>query len=373
MQEIKRIAIIEPVGSHGGMNYYDYGLAYGLGANNLEVLYYSCNETEVRYFKNVTLIRSFKNLWHEKGLKKLYCFFLGYSTAFKDSKQNGIKIIHLHFFDLGILNLIVLILSKFYSQKLIVTLHDVDPLNALNGKSNIIVESLCYKLVDGIIVHNHSSKSEFLKKRKIKVPLRVIPHGNYLPFVKKLPLPVEKAELNLLFFGLIKDVKGLDVLIEAMGKVITHKPNIKLTIAGRPWKTEISKYIKLIQKNNLQDNIETHFRFIEDKEIDDFFMNADILVLPYKRVYQSGVLLLTMSYGRAAIVSNLEPFTEIVRDSETAFIFKSENSDDLASCILNISFDKIISITNNANQIIEKNFDWKDIGSLTKNFYSSLL
>lgn len=370
MQVIMKISIVDPVGSHGGMNYYDYGLAYGLGANDVNVSYFSCNETESRYFKNITLIRSFKNIWHEKGLRKLYYFFTGYITAFNYSKRNGIKIIHLHFFDLGLLNLFVLLLSKLYSHKSIVTLHDVDP---FIGKSNSVVESLCYKLVDGIIVHNQSSKGEILKKKQIKVPLMVIPHGNYLPFIKKLPLPVEKSELNLLFFGQIKDVKGLDILIEAMRTVVEQKPNIKLTIAGRPWKTEISRYVKLIHKYDLQNNIETHFRYIEEIEMHDFYLKADLVVLPYKRIYQSGVLLLTMSYGRAAIVSNLEAFTEIVQDSETAFIFQTENSDDLASCILNISFDKIISITNNANQIIEKQFDWKNIGSLTKDFYLSVL
>lgn len=80
-----------------------------------------------------------------------------------------------------------------------------------------------------------------------------------------------------------------------------------------------------------------------------------------------------MSYGRATIVSNLKAFTKIIQDSETAFIFETENSDDLATCILNISFEKLLSVTKNVNQIIEKQFDWKNIGSLTKDFYLSVL
>ena len=242
MPEIKKIAIIEPVGSHGGMNYYDYGLAYGLSENNIEVLYFSCNETESRNFANVTLIRSFRNVWQKKALKKLYYFFAGYKNAFNLSKKKGISIIHLHFFDLGILNFLVLLFSKYYSFKTIATIHDI---STFNGKTNTFIEKLSYQLIDGIIVHNQSSKNEILKKVKVNSLLEIIPHGNYLPFIEKLPLPNNKKELKLLFFGQLKEVKGLEILLNAMAIVIKNKPFIKLVIAGRPWKTDKDYYEKI--------------------------------------------------------------------------------------------------------------------------------
>ena len=60
--EIMKIALVEHVGGHGGMDYYDYGLAYGLGSNNISVSYHTSNETNMRIFDNVHTYYTFGNL-----------------------------------------------------------------------------------------------------------------------------------------------------------------------------------------------------------------------------------------------------------------------------------------------------------------------
>ena len=84
-------------------------------------------------------------------------------------------------------------------------------------------------------------------------------------------------------------MKGLDILLKAIAMVVKENPNFKLTIAGRPWKTDGDRYEKMILDLGLDDFVERHFRFIEDEEVASFYERADVVILPYKRIYQSGV------------------------------------------------------------------------------------
>ncbi|NJB72640.1 glycosyltransferase involved in cell wall biosynthesis [Saonia flava] len=366
---VKKISIIEPIGAYGGMDYYDYGLSYGLGQNKLAVLYFTCANIQDRDFKNVILFKSFGDVWSTKGFMRGFIFLKGYFTSFLISKKQKSDIFHFHFFSLGILNLIVLLMASLFKQKKVVTLHDIDP---FYGNSIGLIEKLSLRLVNGVIVHNQASKEELLSKG-VKLPdLAIIPHGNYLPFVEILPRPERSKTINILFFGQIKEVKGLEVLLNAMKIVVEENKNYRLTIVGRPWKTDGAMYERMILDLDLSDFVERHFRFIKDEEVASFYKNAHVVVLPYKKIYQSGVLLLTLSYGRTVITSNLEPFREIITDNENGFIFESENSKDLASCILKLNYNSIIETTSNSKKLIEKNFNWINIGHKTLNFYSSL-
>lgn len=364
-----RISLIEPVGGHGGMDYYDYGFAFGLGSNDIIVDYFTCNNTSKRDFNNVNLFKTFGHVWREKGVKKGFYFLKGYIRAFLISKKNRSAVFHLHFFNLGFLNLVVLLIAFFFKQKKVVTLHDV---SSFNGNSIRLIEKISILLIDGIIVHNLASKSGLLKKKLSMPKLAVIPHGNYLPFVSMLQEPKYKEEINLLFFGQIKEVKGLDVLLKAMAIVVKENINFKLTIAGRPWKTEGSQYEKMILGLGLDNFIERHFRFIKDEEVASFYEKADVVILPYKRIYQSGVLLLTWSYGRTVITSNLDPFTELITNFENGFLFESENPEDLARCILKLNHKDILKTTLNSRKLIRNEFDWSTIGKQTLKFYKSL-
>ena len=73
---IKSVALIEHVGGYGGMDYYDYGLAYGLGLNNITVSYHTCNETNMRIFNNVDTNYTFGNLWKKNKVFRFILFYI---------------------------------------------------------------------------------------------------------------------------------------------------------------------------------------------------------------------------------------------------------------------------------------------------------
>ena len=117
-----------------------------------------------------------------------------------------------------------------------------------------------------------------------------------------------------------------DILIESFQYV---QSDAELIIAGRLWKDNFSKYDQRINSLGLNNRVHKYIRFIPDKERELFFKACDIMVLPYEEVYQSGVLLMGMSYGKAMVVSDLSPFKEVINNNVNGLIFKSLDSNEV--------------------------------------------
>lgn len=369
-----KIAVIEPVGGHGGMDYYDYGLASGLGLNNVNVLFFTCDKTQKRAYENVETFLLFRNLWSGNLISKSIKYLFGHLKAFGISKKKDAKIIHLHFFFFRGIDLIVLLLSKFFRLKAVVTIHDV---SSFHNKSNSFVEKNCYRLMNGVIVHNFVSFNMVKSKIKEQKPISITPHGNYLPFIEPVNANRNtKTCFNVLFFGQIKEVKGLDLLLQAIALIVKRGfTKVKLVIKGRAYKNDLSNYERLIYSLGISEYVECDFRYIPDDEVTKAYQDADLVILPYREIYQSGVLLLSMSYGRPVLCSDLLPFKEVVEDGISGLLFKSENINDLADkiqfCIENP--EKLDKISCKANEIIREKFDWRNIGLKTKHFYEKIL
>jgi len=373
---IKKISIIEPIGGHGGMDYYDYGLASGLGSNKIKVDFYTCLDTKARKINNVNTVYVFKNIWHKKGLSKLFDFLLGYWKAIRLSAKVNSKIIHLHFFSFTPQNLIILFFAKLRASKIVVTVHDIESF----GKNIFqFLERISYPLIDAIIVHNNSSYKELLSKNISLNNIAIIPHGNYLPFIQpnySVNTNNYNDKIRMLFFGQIKQVKGLEILLEALGKIKYNEiNNFELKIAGKVWKDNFEVYQKIIDEYDLGKNIRLNIKFIPDEEVHTYFENCDLVVLPYKKIYQSGVLLKAMSYRRAVLVSNLEAFTDIIKDNVNGFVFESENIDSLTSKLTEIINNPTLipQIAENGYKYVEKYHDWVDIGKKTLEVYKEVL
>jgi glycosyltransferase involved in cell wall biosynthesis len=262
-------------------------------------------------------------------------------------------------------------MAKIMNLRCVVTVHDV---NSFDKKASRIVEKRCYSLIDGIIVHNESSRKDLLIKNVSIKRIAIIPHGNYTPFISKLPYNETNDVFTLLFFGQIKKVKGLDVLLKSVKLVKEKNYRIHLIVAGKAWKSDFDYYLDLIDRLDINDAVSTDFRYIPDNEVSSFYSRADLVVLPYTEIYQSGVLLLTMSYGRPVLCSDLNAFREIVIDGETGFLFQNKNERDLANNIIHIIQNKSIlpDIIKNANVLIESKYNWVNIGRMTLDFYNSI-
>jgi D-inositol-3-phosphate glycosyltransferase len=164
-----------------------------------------------------------------------------------------------------------------------------------------------------------------------------------------------------LFFGQIKNAKGLDTLLRA---IAITEGNYKLIVAGRVREGSWAQYEKTINELNIVHKVIPVIRFITDEERDFLFSIATIIVLPYTRIYQSGVLLMAMSFPKAVIASDLSPNSEVVVTNENGMLFQSGNIKQLSEKINVLLNDPVLceTISHSALKSVEKRFNPDIIG-----------
>ena len=136
----------------------------------------------------------------------------------------------------------------------------------------------------------------------------------------------------MLFFGLVRAYKGLDMLIDAMGKVKDQLPNLYLLIAGEFYEQE-SVYRKQIENQGLEKRVIIRNEFIADAELPKYFGAADLIAQPYKSATQSGVTQVAFHFEKPILVTNVGGLGEIVHDGKMGYAV-DPNADAIAEAIL---------------------------------------
>jgi len=159
-----------------------------------------------------------------------------------------------------------------------------------------------------------------------KKPSAFNPHPLFDNFGKPVPKEQAKQLLGLdagtnymLFFGFIRDYKGLDLLLEAFADERLQKIKLKLIIAGEFY-SDKKKYDDLIDNYNLKDRLVLKTDFIPDSEVFKYFCAADIVVQPYKHATQSGVTQIAYQFNKPMIVTNVGGLAEIVPDGKAGYV-----------------------------------------------------
>ena len=179
--------------------------------------------------------------------------------------------------------------------------------------------------VDGFIAMSDSVYND-LSQFDQKKPRLLNPHplfDNYGEAVTK-QVALEQLQLDatkkyLLFFGLIRDYKGLDILLNAMSSDAIRNSDIQLLVAGEYYSNK-EEYEKLIETLQLHDKVILHTRFIPDNEVYNYFCAADVVVQPYKHATQSGVTQVCYHFNKPMIVTNVGGLPEIVPNNKVGFV-----------------------------------------------------
>jgi len=161
-----------------------------------------------------------------------------------------------------------------------------------------------------------------------KAEISTYPHPVYHKFQGPLVKHGRRAKLELLFFGLVRPYKGLDILIEAMYQL--RKEDIFLTIAGEWWYKDESLKSRI---QSVKDRIEVVDRYITEGETATFFDRADVIVLPYRNATGSGVIPLAYHYGKPVITTTVGGLPEVVVDGVSGRLVKPEDPDALAKVL----------------------------------------
>ncbi|MGN6616913.1 MAG: glycosyltransferase [Ilyomonas sp.] len=358
-----KIAIIDPVGIKAGMNCYDLGLLNALQKKKVEA--YSFSNFYDEQYPHVHQYNFF--LFEKKNIvSNLLNYVIAHFRAAIMCKRKGIKWIIFHVFSTTAKDYFSFLLFKIFRLEPIAIIHDVE---SLTDADVGFFKKQIYKLSAKLVVHNRTSERTLIKSldEDEKKKLHVIPHGNYIPFVSAVTqtdffsdeLAFDPRYKYLLFFGQIKRVKGLDVLLKA----IPYLPSdYKIIVAGRPQKDDIGYYQALIKEFAIEERVQQVIRFITDAERNFLFEKCDALILPYRKIFQSGVLLLAMSYQLPVVVSNLPANREIICDGENGMIFTDGDAPDLAKKVMLLFENNTIErVRKSAYQTVAEHYSWSEI------------
>ena len=379
----KKVAIIDHLGAHGSSHhFYLFGQAKGLIENNVNVNLYTNSSTIDPKINGLGFFQFYNNIFCKKN--KFFSairYLFGSLFSHFHARLNSCNLFHYHLFGSSILVVFNMILAKLLLAKIVLTIHDVKSFSEKNKSS--FYSKIIYLFSDIILTHNQFSKKEIIQNQPfLEKKIEIIPHGNYIPFItiekdqqlarNKIQIPLEKKVL--LFFGMIKTVKGLDILLNAMPEIIKRNNDILLLIAGKPWKDDFSKYEKLIEDLKIKDYCRLDIKFIDHNDVKSYYSASDVVILPYRKIYQSGVLMMSLCYKKPVIVSNLKSFHEIVNDQKTAIFFTSEDSSSLAKAVNDlINNDNLMSeIKKNAYKLMLEKYNWTQLGKLTSDAYNKI-
>jgi len=244
-------------------------------------------------------------------------------------------------------------IKKNHITKIVSIFHNIIPHEKRFGDK--MFTKYFIKPIDAYVAMSKSVLEDTKQFNTLK-PRVYCPHPLYDIFGEVIEKQKAKAHLGLkesvnyiLFFGFIRDYKGLDLLIESFKDPRLQQLNLKLLVAGEFYSNE-EAYLSLIKENQLGDYIELHTNFIPDGDVKYYFSAADMIVQPYKTATQSGISQIAYHFNKPMIVTNVGGLPEIVPDGKVGFVVE-RSPDSIASAVhrfykedLEIEFSKNASI-----------------------------
>ncbi len=205
---------------------------------------------------------------------------------------------------------------------------------------------------------------EDTRKFDLKKPRALCPHPIFDNFGEKLPKEAAKKELGLdeksryiLFFGFIREYKGLDLLIRAFADKRFRGKGIRLLVAGEFY-SDPAPVMNLIRELNLEQEIDLRTDFIPDEKVRYYFSAADLVVQPYKTATQSGISQIAYHFEKPMIVTRVGGLPEIVPDGKVGFVTGLDPR-DIADAILRF-YDEDLEAAFSAGARAEKEkYSWK--------------
>jgi len=377
---------------------YVYGLATELSSKGVRLDLIASDELDSPEFCGIPRLRFLKfrgdqnphvSLW-----KKAIRILSYYSKLVRYAATAKPKIFHI-LWNNKFLHFDRTLLTYYYKlsgKKVVLTVHNVNTAKRDNKDSafNRFTLRIQYRLADHLFVHTEKMKQELIDEFSVQAGrISVIPLGinNFAPQTDLAPaeakrrLGIRTDEKAILFFGRITPYKGLEILVEAFQKSLPSTDNYRLMIAGRPEEATEAGYWFPIREALGEDvqkgRVLLRAEHIPDGETELYFKAADVLVLPYRDIYQSGILFLGYSFGLPALAANVGSLKNEMIEGRTGFLFKPEDSGDLAKAIEKYFASDLYRDLSGHRQEIQgyarQGHDWNIVGQTTIGVYDGLL
>lgn len=286
---------------------------------------------------------------------------------------------------------ILMLFYRLLGKKIVLTAHNVNRARRDGRDSllNRLTLGCQYALANRIFVHTTKMKDELECAFRVSpAKVTVIPFGinNAVPNTSltsrdaRSQLKLGDHDKVVLFFGAIKLYKGLEYLVHAFQKIAAKDPELRLMIAGE-WKKESEAYLEGIEEaingDPTSDRVIRRIEFIPDDETEVYFKAADVLVLPYTEIFQSGILFLAYAFGLPVIATDVGQFRDDVVEGVTGFICPPASADGLAAALEAYFASSLFHNLEQGRRQIRNyalsGHSWDTVAGITRIAYSDLL
>jgi glycosyltransferase involved in cell wall biosynthesis len=281
-------------------------------------------------------------------------------------------IVHLHSTNHSALA--YLLVLRLLAVRVAVTAHVVTA-HERSGLDDVIRRGV-HRLGHLLIAHSEFDRDRLIGEFSVD-PSRVLvaPHGEY-GFFAQGSETVDRASARrglglasdaeaVLFFGYIRKYKGLDVLLAAWPQIAATRPRARLVIAGDPSLLTPTEFNEL-QAAAARVGAVCRFGYVPLTDVIQYFTAADVLALPYRRVSQSGVLMLALAVGLPVVATNVGALGELLTDKETALLVPPDSRDELATAVSQaLADDQLRARLARSGRLLAERCSWPSIATLT--------
>lgn len=251
-------------------------------------------------------------------------------------------------------------------SKIWLTVHNIYPHNSSEkAREGYKIRFASVKnFFDMFILHLQTSKSEFCGEFGIsEARCKVIPHGVFVPQDLKITHHQRGDKLRLVMFGNQSYYKGTDVLVDAIALLPKEiQDQVTTTIVGQT----PDDYLKTLQEKAVGLDIKFIPKFVPDDVLNGIILESDVIVLPYREISQSGVLLLALYFERPIICSGLPSFKETLEGYNSHLFFEKDSPKDLARVIVGMVSEPNLDATD--VQSLKKKYSWENIAQMVGDY-----
>jgi glycosyltransferase involved in cell wall biosynthesis len=386
-----RILQIETFG-RGGLTHYAYNLSCALAERGHEVTLTTGAAYELegrRLPTNVRLVKAIGRIthWTDGTLPPFLLNLLRKSEAVVDAvvvtalaRRLQPDVIHFHC--TNPISLVYLTLLRLLRIPLVATAHVVTPHETIPFQD--AVYQRIHRTSHLNIAHSNEDRKRLLEEFGVD-PGRVvvIPHGEYGFFdnggdvldqeTARRGFGLHPRDEVALFFGYIREYKGLDVLLEAWPAVKDRRPEARLLVAGDPVRLEPARRDEL-ESSAQRLGVVHRFEYIPFADVSRYFHASDVMVMPYRHISQSGVLFLALALGVPVVATNVGVLPEILRDGDSALLVAPESPSALAEALIRLLGDSALQerLARNGRRIADQH-SWPSIAERTESAFLQLV
>ena len=266
------------------------------------------------------------------------------------------------------------LLVRAFPRPVVLTAHDVLPREARPGGGAGSRPLL--RAVDAVVVHSDAGRSRLVAEAGVDpARIHVIPHGAFGHLTA--PASVTPPALDgldgrrvVLFFGLVRPYKGVDLLVEAFAAT---PDDATLLVVGMP-RTPIEPLERRARELGIAERVRFVPRFVPDDELPSYFRRADVVALPYREIDQSGVLFTALAFGSPLLLSAVGGFPEIAARG-AAQLVEPGNVESLRAGLIELLSDdsRRRAMGEAALRLAHGEHSWDAVAEATERLYRQLL